>query len=253
MMQNKKLVSVLAGPVLALSTTMAQAILIYDADNEGFSLGTTPPTTGPLDAPTSIDPNLGLTVEDGTTVAGPNLGPDKFLRLTESAGEAPDFRYDAGVTYTSGEWLVSMDLLFENLENYHVYFRESSTSAVSVANINFIQDGRVRVESSGGISLDSYAAGVSYELLVYLDLGSSLMDVFLNSMQIANDLAIDDEFGAVLIGYEFSSLDPQDPVFNGVMQVDNFRISSVPEPSVVSLVCMGLVGMSFARKRMMAA
>ena len=248
-MWRKNVTGGLAITILALGTSLAQASLVYDADNEGFVLGATPPTTGPSDAPTAIDSNLGLTVEDGSTVAAPNLGPDQFLRLTESAGEAPDFRYDTGVSYTSGKWLVSMDLLFENLENYHVYFRESGTSAVSVANIKFDSTGGVTVDSIGGTSLGSYAAGVPYEMLAYLDLDTDLMDIFLNGVQIANDQGIDGIFGASIIGFEFTSFSPLPTGFDGIMHVDNFRISSVSLPSVVALIGMGLVGMGFARKR----
>lgn len=248
-MINKLYYLLLSIFIAAFVASSAQATIIYNADNEGFTLGSTPPTTGPLDAPTSIDSNLGLTVENGSTVVGPSLGPDQFLRLTESAGEAPDFRYDGGTSYTSGLWLVSMDLLFENLENYHVYFRESGSSAQSVANIRFNSSGGISIQSTGGTSSASYLAGTSYELLAYLDLDADLMDVFLNGVQIVSDQAILDVFGAAIIGFEFTSFDAG-PGFDGAMQVDNFRIASVdvPEPASLLLVGLGLAGFRLSRR-----
>lgn len=236
---------------VAIYGPSASAVILYDADNEGFTVGTTPPTSGPLDAPTSIDSNLGLTVEDGSTVAGPNLGADQFLRLTESAGEAPDFRYDTGTSYTSGQWVVTMDLLFEDLENYHIYFRESGSSATSVTNIRFNSSGNVSVQSSGGTSVGTYAADTVYQLEAFVDLDADLLDLSLNGTMIANDQAIDDIFGAAIIGFEFTSWDSDAEGLDGAMQVDNFRIASasVPEPSTIVLLSLGLIGLTFSRRR----
>lgn len=226
---------------------VAYADVLYMATNEGFTVGSTPPLTGPPDAPTSKDSNLGLTVEDGASVGAPNLGPDKFLRLTESAGEAPDFRYDIGTSLTSGLVRIKMHLLFENLENYHVYFRESGSSAVSVANIRFNATGTVAVESDGGTSTGSYSAGTSYLLEALLDLDADVMNVFLGGTQIASGQAIDDVFGAAIIGFEFTSFSPGTG-FDGVMQVDNFRVT-VPEPATLALLGLGLAVLGFARRR----
>ncbi|MCB2005376.1 MAG: PEP-CTERM sorting domain-containing protein [Rhodoferax sp.] len=233
---------------LALSSSAAQALLIYDADNEGFTVGNPPPLTGAPDAPTTVDPNLVLTVQDGGTVATPNLGPDRFLRLTETAGEAPDFRYDAGTSYTSGIISMSMDLLFETDDAYHVYFRESLTSAVSVANIMFQAGGTGSVTTTGGNSNFTYVTGLAYQLVAMLNLDTELMDVSLNGTPIASALAIDDVFGAAIIGFEFSGSSPTRADLDGAMQVDNFRMSvnTVPEPGMASLLLLAGAGGLFA-------
>lgn len=238
-----------AAAVVTLAAMMpnAGATLLYDATNEGFTVGTTPPTTGPLGAPTDINSNLGLTVANG---GSPSLGTGNYLRLTESAGEAPDFRYDIGTNRTSGVLRVSMDLLFENLENYHVYFRETSTSATSVANIGFDSSGNITIQSTGGsVSGGTYAAGTAYLLEAILDLDADLMDVYLGGNLIAGARAIDDVFGSAIIGFEFTGFNPAPTGFDGAMQVDNFRVSDVPEPATLALLGLGLAGVGFGRRR----
>lgn len=231
--------------VLAGAAPGAGATLLYNATNEEFVVGTTPPTTGPLGAPTSIDGNLGLTVANGGGLATGN-----FLRLTESPGEAPDFRYDIGANRTSGKVGVSMNLLFENLENYHVYFRETSSAATSVANIQFGSGGGITIQSAGGsVSGGTYAAGTTYLLEAILDLDADVMDVFLNGALIAGGRAIDDVFGSAIIGFEFSSFGPSPGNFDGVMQVDNFRVSVVPEPGTLALLGLGLVAVATGRRK----
>ena len=126
-MIKQRALAFMAAAVLTGMAPGVGATLLYNATNEEFTVGTTPPTTGPLGAPTSIDTNLGLSVANG----GSGLATGNFLRLTESPGEAPDFRYDIGANRTSGNVSVSMNLLMEGRENYHVYFREASTSATS--------------------------------------------------------------------------------------------------------------------------
>ncbi len=240
--------AIITAAILAGGPVAHADVLYYNATNEGFTVGLPPPLTGPPDAPTSQDPNLGLTVEAGATGA-PNLGPDKFLRLTESPGEAPDFRYDIGTSLTSGKVRVSMDLLFENLEDYHVYFRETLTSATSVANFQFRPSGAIVIDTVGGsFAAGTYTAGTSYELETFLDLDADVMDVFLNGTQIASGLAIDDVFGAAIIGFEFTSVVPG-PGFDGLMQVDNFQVAAVPEPATLALLGLGLAGLGFGRRR----
>lgn len=184
-----------------------------------------------------------------SALASPNLGTDQFLRLAESPGEVPDFAYDVGSSLTSGKWRVSMDLLFGNLEAYHVYFRESGSAAVNVADIRFSSGGGLTVDSLGGTRFASYAAGFAYRLVAELDLDAELMDVFLNGVQITSDQAIDDVFGSATIGFEFTSTDPVPGGFDGMMQVYNFRVASVPAPSLPALVFIGLAGFLAARRR----
>ncbi len=234
-----------AAAVLAGLAPTVGATMLYNATNEEFAVGSTPPTTGPLGAPTSIDGNLGLTVANGGGLATGN-----YLRLTESPGEAPDFRYDIGANRTSGKVSVSMNLLFENLENYHVYFRETSFSATSVANIQFRSNGAIDVESVGGsVSGGTYAAGTAYLLEANLDLDADVMDVFLNGTLIAGGRTIDDVFGSAIIGFEFSSFGPSPGDFDGVLQVDNFRVSVVPEPGTMALLGLGLVAVATGRRK----
>lgn len=239
-----------AAALVAIAAVMpnAGATLLYDANNEAFTVGTTPPLTGPLGAPSTMDGNLGLKVANGGS--GAFLGTGNYLRLTESPGEAPDFRYDLGANRTSGILRVSMNLLFENLENYHVYFRETSTAATSVANIRFDSGGNVSVESTGGsVSGGTYAAGTAYLLEAILDLDADLMDVYLGGNLIAGARAIDDVFGSAIIGFEFTSFDPQPTGFDGAMQVDNFRVSTVPEPATLVLLALGFAGIGVGRRR----
>ena len=244
-MINRWAITFMAAAVLAGTAPSVGATLLYNATNEGFTVGTTPPTTGPLGAPTSIDCNLGLTVANG----GSGLATGNFLRLTESPGEAPDFRYDIGANRTSGIVSVSMNLLFEGLENYHVYFRETSTSATSVANIRFGTGGGITIQTVGGsVSGGTYAAGTAYLLEANLDLDADLMDVFLNGALIAGGRAIHDVFGAAIIGFEFSSFVASPGNFDGVMQVDNFRVS-VPEPGTLALLGLGLVAVATRRRK----
>ena len=243
-MINRLAIALTSAAMLVGTAPSVGATLLYSATNEEFSVGSTPPTTGPLGAPTSIDGNLGLTVANGGGLATGN-----FLRLTESAGEAPDFRYDIGTSLTSGKVSVSMNLLFERLENYHVYFRETSTSVTSVANLQFGTGGGITIETVGGsVSGGTYAAGTTYLLEANLDLDADLMDVFLNGTLIAGGRAIDDVFGAAIIGFEFSSFVASPGDFDGVMQVDNFRVS-VPEPGTLALLGFGLVAVATRRRK----
>ena len=156
-----------------------------------------------------------------------NLESNKFLRLTENPGEAPDFRYDVGASLTSGKWRVTMDLLFESLENYQIYFRESGGATVSVANIFFNSSGTIDVNTAGGNASGNYSAGTVYTLEALIDLDAEIMDLTLNGNLIADDLGIDDIFGSVSIGFQFTSFDPG-PGFRGAMQIDNFRVESDP-------------------------
>lgn len=245
--------------VVGVGTSMvAHAAVIYNADFEAQTVGMALPTGLPPGLPSQIDPNLTATVENAVSISPQAALPTRFARLSESAGEAPDLQFDSGVSFTSGTVTVSMDLLFESLESYHVYFREGSGvggAAVNMADIVTQSDGTVRFESNGGVVANAtYAIDTAIHLEAIFNLDANTWDAMWDGVLVVDDAPIfDDALGLVIIGFEFSGFDAG-PNQDGVMQFDNYRFETteVAEPSMLGILGLGLVGLGLARRRKVA-
>jgi hypothetical protein len=172
------------------------------------------------------------TVENPGTVAGPTLLTGNFVRLGEAPGEAPDLFFDRNISFNSGIVVVSVDVLFENFESYHIYIRNGSGSGLppasqSVANIMTTAAGSMRFESLGNTITTPYSVGVPIHIRNIFDLDVNTWDAFVNDALVVDNKTImaDCHVGAVAIGFEFTSFTPG-PGFDGMMQFDNFRFET---------------------------
>jgi hypothetical protein len=195
-----------------------------------------------------------VTVENSSTVAGPTLNSGNFLRMGERPGEAPNLDFDVGQSFDAGVFHVGMDLLFENLENYNVYFRNGVGSGLppnsqSIATVGFGESGLVRFVSVSGAWTTTYAVGSAVRLDATFDMDTDTWNAFLNGVQIVSDETIMDGYlGRIGVGFEFTSFDPG-PGFEGMMQLDNVVMEQVPEPGTLGLLGMGLAGAAALRRR----
>jgi hypothetical protein len=180
------------------------------------------------------------------------LTSGNFVRLGENPGEAPDLSFDVGVSFNTGIYSISMDLLFENLENYHVYFRNGVGSGLPpasqvIANVIFDQNGDVVMQSLGGNFSSSYGLGETIRFNATFDMDNDTWSAFLNGAQVVNNAAILSGYlGSVTIGFEYTRVGSG---YDGVMQFDNVMMAAVPEPSTVALVGLGLLGFLVSARR----
>ncbi len=256
------LLAVVAIPVVGLSSE-AGAVIVYNATFEGQTVGNPLPTGAPPGLPSSIDLNLTAIVEDAASVAPQAaLTTGNFARPAESAGEAPDLSFDSGTSFTTGVVTISMDLLFESLERYHILFREGSGvggAAINMADVLLDDVGGVTFQSNGGtVGTSSYAANTPIHFEAVFDLDNNIWDATWGGLLVVDDAAIFDEaLGLVAIGFRFSGFTPLPSGQDGVMQLDNYvfdaTLTAVPEPSSAALFGLGLLGLAVARRRRKAA
>ena len=169
------------------------------------------------------------------------------MRLKESFGEAPDLAFDSGVSFLQGNYRISMDLLFENTEYYHVHFRNGVGSGLApgsqvIADIIFDDHGMIELRSLGGKKVAWYPIGETINIRSIFNLDSDTWSVWINDKQVVDEMKILDGYlGSVVVGFEFSSWKPG-CCLDGIMQLDNVRFEAVPIPSSFILLGSALFG-----------
>lgn len=231
----------LSGPATAHLPTISLQVII-NANFEGWAAGTVLTAGDGADQPSSIDTNLTATVENSSTLTGTATLTSNFVRLREACGEAPDLSYDNGAAlFVPAIAHVAVDVLFENLENYHIYFRNGSGSGIpgpasqSIANIVTTSSGEMHFTSAGGTVSIPYSAGVPMHIDAFFDLDTDIWIAFVNGVRVVNNRAIlHSPLGFVAIGFEFTASCPNTVGFNGAMQFDNFLFEKVAAIPVVA-------------------
>ena len=235
-----------------LEVTPSGVATIYDARFETMPVGArldSDHTGVSNDRPNSIDNNLTAIVQDASSIAGiPVMTSGKFVRLTESCGEAPSLSFDRAIALGTGATPtaiahVAVDVLFENRENYHISFRNGIGSGIpgpasqTVADIDIRSDGIMALTSSGGQARIPWAVGVTIHIDAFFDTGKNQWYAFVNGERVVNGAGtLDSPVGFVGLGFDFTRFcdTPGEGGFGGAMQFDNFvfqQVAAIPQPA----------------------
>ena len=250
----RNLTTIGATLVTMFAVACADAVVLFDVPFSApeHTLGS-PPATGIGSAGPSAIVFVQPLVENSTLLTGQALEFD----TTGNGGFAPrleQIEFDLGVGASA--YSVSFDIVIDSLtdlgDNFVILF-----DTPVIQNLEFQGDGDIFLfqPGVGNSIIGSLSIGTAFNVLVDVDLLAAEWSIFIDSLLLHQGAFASTSGDVESVRFSINDVDPltansQDTDSDSVVRVDNIRITaSVPEPTTLALLSLGLVGAGFARRQ----
>jgi hypothetical protein len=210
--------------ITVTSSSAARAVVYLNANFDNKTVDDPIGTGGPdVGEPIEYDPFIGAVVR-GIPM------PTPCLQLTDESGTsagAVRFEFVDGTEITSGSVGITVNLWFEEYENYFLYVREQGTSMDIFTNLNFSQTGEIFCNDENGDVgvIGTYQTGEHLRVRLAYNMDVGIYSIWLNETLVLGGEdhgVVGRGVGAVLLGCTY------DGDLDGVMNVDDLFVADYP-------------------------
>lgn len=149
------------------------------------------------------------------------------------------FEFQDHAEIVSGVLTISMTLQFAQLENFSIRLREQGSSAVSILDVVFLDNGQIRymdLDTAALTLIGSYAAGTAYAFQAVIDMDARTYDLSIGATLLRDDESLGASargVGRLLVAME------HDVNSTGTFYADDVKVTATTLPTAVGPTSWG--------------